>query len=149
MKDVRLFFFHLVQVQTVKAGTKQIMRISLEKRKCLRIELANLGQVVGVADLREALVLLLSRQAGKVVNFLNVNASEIATNRTGERRFVQELRPRGRSHAEHEPIFAESLPIEKTSGVQLRIQLLIVRFVKTLGVDAQIGDQRLRHFAIS
>src|SRR5580704_8970898 len=95
------------------------MRISLEKRQRLGIEFADLGQIIGIADLGESRVLLLSRQAGQVVNFLRVDASDVMTNRFRKRRFPEELWPRSRSHAYHQTIFAKSFAVEETRGLQL------------------------------
>ena len=70
MKNVRLGFFRLAEIQAIKAwicerlvivaifetrqsrdgvnaNAEQVMRISLEKRQRLRIEFANLGEIVG------------------------------------------------------------------------------------------------------
>src|SRR5271166_6024688 len=104
MEDVGLFFFNLAEVQAVKArvaervvvvaifetcesrnsidaDAEQIMRISLEERQSLGIEFANFSEIVSVADLGQPSGLLLLRQSRKVIDFLRVNARDVATNR--------------------------------------------------------------------
>src|ERR1700677_3809277 len=104
MKNVRFFFFDIAQIQTAKArigegfivvavfetrqrgnridaNPEQIMWIRLEKRQRLRIELANFGEIVGVADLSHSRILLLLRQARQVIYLLSVNARDVATRR--------------------------------------------------------------------
>src|SRR5579862_8717556 len=116
MKDVRIVFFWFSQTQTLKTGirerfviigifktgeggycvnpcSKQVVRVCLKKRECLRSKFANLGEIVRITHLRKSCGLFFSRQTGEIVDLLAVDTRNVTPRNLGKRSFAEELRP--------------------------------------------------------
>jgi hypothetical protein len=78
---------------SVNADGEKIIGVALEKRKYRRIGFANLGEVIGVADLRKALALSLNAEVWKVVDLFGVEALDVLLSECRERGLRQKLTP--------------------------------------------------------
>jgi len=90
------------------------MRKRLEKGQRFRRHLAEVRQIVGVADGRELGELFFLRQACHIVHFFR--AGDVAANSVGERRLGKEIRPRRHVRAGEQAVLAECFLVEKRRG---------------------------------
>src|SRR5277367_3382004 len=125
------------------------MRVSLEERQGVGRDLANLSQIIGVADLGQLRALLWQSQTGQIVGLVRINSGDVALHRFGKRSFTEELCPRRGSHARHQAVLAKGLGVEETCGAEFVVKLLIVSFVEALRVNSNFPEKRFCNVGIS
>ena len=134
----------------VDADAEQVVGAGLVEGQRVLRHARELGEEIGVAELRKPRALGGSGQPRQVVLLRGLETHDVAAHRVGERRLPEELGHRPFAEAAQEAVGAEGLLVEEDSGpqAQARVELLIEGGVEAAGVDAQLAKQARRDLAV-
>src|ERR1039457_3829872 len=93
-------------------------------------------------------MLLFFCKAGKIIFFFVVKTRDLLLELFGHGTLLEEFGPGSRAHCGDQAIRPKRLFVEETGSAEMRVQLLVVGFVKDLGFNPQVSENFLRHVTV-